>query len=107
MGRIAYALADFVILTSDNSRTESPSAILADILRGMDREKPHVVIEDRREAIRYAIRHAEKGDILLLVGKGHEKYEINADGKHFFDEAALAREAYETSRRKLPPLERY
>lgn len=107
MGRIASALADFVILTSDNSRSESPSAILADILRGMDREKPHAVIEDRREAIRYAIRHAEKGDILLLVGKGHEKYEINADGKHPFDEAALAREAYASSRRKPPPLERY
>ncbi len=107
MGRIASALSDFVILTSDNSRSESPSAILADILRGLDREKPHAVIEDRREAIRYAIQHAAENDILLFVGKGHEKYEINADGMHPFDEAALAREAYEASRRKTPPFERY
>ncbi|MBE6560531.1 MAG: UDP-N-acetylmuramoyl-L-alanyl-D-glutamate--2,6-diaminopimelate ligase [Ruminococcaceae bacterium] len=100
MGRIASSLADFVILTSDNSRSESPSSILAEILAGMDREKPHAVIEDRREAIRYAVRNAGAGDILLFAGKGHEKYEINADGKHPFDEAELAREAYAAFRGK-------
>ena len=94
MGRIASALADFVILTSDNCRTENPAEILSQIRRGMDREKPHIVLPDRREAIRYAIREAGTGDILLFAGKGHEKYEIDAYGKHPFDEADIARRAY-------------
>lgn len=94
MGRIASALADFVILTSDNCRTENPTEILSQIRRGMDREKPHIVLPDRREAIRYAIREAGAGDILLFAGKGHEKYEIDAYGKHPFDEADIARRAY-------------
>ena len=94
MGRIASALADFVILTSDNSRTEDPQTILSQIRRGMDREKPHTVIPDRREAIRYAIREAKAGEILLFAGKGHEKYEIDAGGKHPFDEGEIARAAY-------------
>lgn len=94
MGRIASALSDFVILTADNSRTEDPQAILSQIRRGMDREKPHVVIPDRREAIRYAVREARAGEILLFAGKGHEKYEIDALGKHPFDEAEIARAAY-------------
>ena len=94
MGRIASALADFVILTSDNSRTEDPQTILSQIRRGMDREKPHVILPDRREAIRYAIRQARAGEILLFAGKGHEKYEIDAGGKHSFDESEIARAAY-------------
>ena len=94
MGRIASALADFVILTGDNCRTENPDVILTQIRRGMDREKPHIVIPDRREAIRYAIREAGAGDILLFAGKGHEKYEIDGEGKHPFDEAEIARTAY-------------
>lgn len=94
MGRTASALADFVILTSDNSRSESPQKILADILRGTDKEKPHIVIPDRREAIAYAVLNAQKGDILLFAGKGHERYEINREGKFPFDERETAREAY-------------
>ncbi len=102
MGRIASALADFVIVTADNSRTEDPAAIIAEILRGIDREKPHVVIPDRRAAIRYAIREAVPGDVLLFVGKGHEKYEITAGGKFPFDEADLARRAWSEIRRTDP-----
>jgi len=98
MGRIATALADFVILTSDNSRTESPGAILSAVLGGMDREKPHTVIPDRREAICFAVREAGAGDILLFAGKGHEKYEITREGKRPFDEAAIAREAWDARR---------
>lgn len=94
MGRIASALADFVILTSDNSRGEDREAILAQIRRGMDRERPYVIIPDRREAIRYAVQEAGAGEILLFAGKGHEKYEIDGDGKHPFDEAEIARAAY-------------
>ncbi|MGM9653678.1 MAG: UDP-N-acetylmuramoyl-L-alanyl-D-glutamate--2,6-diaminopimelate ligase [Eubacteriales bacterium] len=94
MGHIASALADRVIVTSDNSRTEKPENILGDILRGIDQARPHTVIPDRREAIRCAVAEARPGDILLLAGKGHEKYEIRADGKHPFDEAEIVRAAY-------------
>ena len=76
MGRIASRLADFVILTSDNCRTESPEQILCDILKGIDKEKPFRVLQDRKKAIEFAIGAARRGDVLLLVGKGHEEYEI-------------------------------
>jgi len=100
MGRIATALSDFVIVTSDNCRTESREKILGEIVRGMDRLKPYTVIPDRREAIRYAVREAGAGDILLFAGKGHEKYEIDATGKHPFDEAALAAEYFSQIRKQ-------
>ncbi len=93
MGRIASKLADFVIITSDNSRSEEPSEIIAEIIRGVDREKPHIVIESRREAIKWAIRNASEGDIILLCGKGHEKYEITKSGKFPFDEISIVKEA--------------
>lgn len=93
MGDIASRLADFVIVTSDNSRNEDADAIIAEIVSGLDLEKPHAVIRDRREAIAYAALCARDGDILLLAGKGHEKYEIDANGKHPFDEAELLRAA--------------
>ena len=93
MGRIASAYADFVILTSDNSRGESRESILRDILKGIDKEKPHLVIADREEAIRTAVSLAREEDILLLAGKGHERYEIS-DGKRIpFDEREILREA--------------
>ena len=84
----------FVILTADNSRSEKPAAILKEILRGLNREKPHTVIPDRREAIVYAIEQARAGEILLFAGKGHETYEITAEGKFPFDEAEIARAAW-------------
>lgn len=95
MGRIAAEMADLVILTSDNSRGEDPEAILREILRGMDRERPHTVIPNRAEAIAYAVETAREGDIILLAGKGHEQYEITRRGRMPFDEAALVRRAAE------------
>ena len=89
MGRIAAEMADFTIITSDNPRGEPPGDILADILRGFDRERPHAVIADRAAAIAYAIEQARAGDIILLAGKGHEQYTIDAEGRHPFDERAL------------------
>ena len=76
MGRIASRLADMVILTSDNCRTEPPDRILCDILKGIDKEKPYRVLVDRQAAIEFAIENARRGDVILLVGKGHEAYEI-------------------------------
>ncbi len=100
MAHIACRLADFVVVTSDNSRGEDPAQIFRDIMRGIDKEKPHVLIPDRGEAIRYAISNARQGDTVVLAGKGHEKYEISADGRHPFDERRIAEEAL---REYFPP----
>ena len=94
MGSIASRLADFVVVTSDNSRSEEPQGIIKEILKGIDKEKEFAVIESRREAIITAIvDYARDGDTVVLAGKGHEDYEISALGKHPFDERAIAREA--------------
>ena len=93
MARAAQEFADSVVITADNPRTEEPDKIFKGILEGIDPEKPYVLIPDRRRAIRYAVCLAGKEDIVLLAGKGHEKYEILADGKHPFDEEQIAREA--------------
>ncbi|MBE6626306.1 MAG: UDP-N-acetylmuramoyl-L-alanyl-D-glutamate--2,6-diaminopimelate ligase [Ruminococcaceae bacterium] len=93
MTRAAQQTADYVIITSDNPRSEDPNEIINDMLRGLDREKPHRIIPNRREAIRHAVSIAEEGDAILLLGKGHEKYEILFDGKHPFDEEAIVIEA--------------
>lgn len=95
MGAIASRLADFVIITSDNSRTEPPLQIIGEIIKGIDRERPHIVIESRREAIIYAVKNAKPGEVLLLCGKGHEDYEINASGRVPFSEADIITEASE------------
>ena len=96
MGKIASERADFTVITSDNSRGEDPEEIIREIMAGFDPSAPHEVIPDRKTAIRTLIGRAEKEDILLLAGKGHEDYEIRADGKHPFSEkeivAELARE---------------
>lgn len=87
MGRIAMELADFVIFTSDNPRTEEPKQIIKDILAGTKKLKtPHKVIEDRRAAIRWAMENAQPGDVILLAGKGHETYQILGKEKVHLDE---------------------
>ena len=86
MGEIATRLGDKIIITSDNSRSEEPSAIIDDILAGIHKESNYTVIVDRREAIAYAVKNAADGEIILIAGKGHENYEIKKDGKHPFSE---------------------
>lgn len=95
MGRVAEELADKVILTSDNCRTEDPKAIIGDILAGMHHPERVCVTVNRRRAIEEAILSAEVGDILLLCGKGHETYEITASGIHPFDERKIVAAALE------------
>ena len=93
MGAIAAKLADFVIVTSDNPRTEQPETIIGDILEGMkDTATPYVAIPDRVEAIHYAMDNARPGDVIILAGKGHEDYqEINH--KHYpMDERVIVAE---------------
>lgn len=99
MGYIASRMADYCIITADNSRTEPTAQIIADIVRGVDRRAHYRVIQDRRNAIRYAIEHARAGDVILLAGKGHEDYEINQNGRVAFDEKAIVQEAVEEFRR--------
>lgn len=86
MGKIASSMADFVIVTSDNSRSEDPSEIIGEIVSGIDGDGHFTVIEDRYEAIEYAIKNARRGDLIFLAGKGHENYEINKDGRRDFCE---------------------
>ena len=93
MGEIAGELADFCILTSDNPRDEDPMAILAEIEEGIRTTKcDYIVIENRREAIRYALTHAEAGDVVVLAGKGHETYQEIMGVKHPFDEKVVVAE---------------
>lgn len=93
MGKIAAELSDFCIVTSDNPRSEDPSKIIDDILVGMEGiSTPYVVVENRKEAIRWALEHSEKDDIILLAGKGHETYQILPTGTIHFDEREVIAE---------------
>lgn len=91
MGEIAERLADVVIVTSDNPRSEDPERILDDIEAGMAR-RDHLRIEDRRAAIEAALALAGEGDVVVLAGKGHETYQIRGTTSYPFDEAAIVRE---------------
>ena len=93
MGKIASECADLTVVTSDNSRSEKKESIIEDIMQGFERSRAHIIIPDRREAIEYAVINAERGDVILLAGKGHEKYEIDSDGKHPFDEREIVSDA--------------
>ena len=93
MGEIASALADMVIITTDNPRTEDPYDIIRDILEGIDKTKKHLIIPDRRDAIRYTVHSARAGDTVVFCGKGHESYEINVCGVMPFDEKKIIQDA--------------
>lgn len=93
MGEISGRLADFSVLTSDNPRLEDPMDILCAIEEGIKRTTgPYVVIENRREAIRYAMQMGQPGDVIVLAGKGHETYQDIGGQKHPFDEKVVVRE---------------
>lgn len=94
MGRLASSLADFTIVTSDNSRSEEPLEIINEILGGMESGAACVVIPAREEAIRFAILNAKRGDLILLAGKGHEEYEITREGRRYFSERELVKDAF-------------
>ena len=92
MGEVSGNMADFTIITSDNPRDEEPAAIMEDIVTGMKKTTgSYVAIEDRKEAIRYAILHAQPGDVIVLAGKGHEDYQEIHGVKHHMDERDLIR----------------
>jgi len=91
MGRIATRYAERVIVTSDNPRSEPPMAIIADILEGAARNC--VVIEDRKRAVREAIVTSERGDIVVVAGKGHETYQEIRGIRHPYSDAQVVRAA--------------
>ena len=94
MGNIAAHFSDYAIVTSDNPRTENPSAIIKDILEGMKGAAiPVKVIENRIEAIKFAVSIAQKDDIIVLAGKGHETYQILNTGTIHLDEREVVSEA--------------
>ena len=89
MARVAEKYSDKIIVTSDNPRNEDPGEIISDILEGLTAPTKRDVIPDRKCAIEYAIKKAERNDIILILGKGHEKYIIDTTGFHFFDEKEI------------------
>jgi len=92
MGAAAAEGSDFVVLTSDNPRSEDPLAIMNDALVGLRRfDVPHVVEPDRATAIHRALQEARAGDIVILAGKGHETYQVLKDRTIDFDDRAVAR----------------
>jgi UDP-N-acetylmuramoyl-L-alanyl-D-glutamate--2,6-diaminopimelate ligase len=93
MGLAAAEASDFVVLTSDNPRSEDPLAIMNDALVGLRRvDVPHIAEPDRAVAIGRALREAREGDIVILAGKGHETYQILKDRTIAFDDRAVAQE---------------
>lgn len=94
MAKAAADNADFLIVTSDNPRNEDPELIIKDILAGLEgTDKPYVTIPDRREAIVWAVKNAQPGDIIVLAGKGHEDYQILKGMKkiHFDEREEVAK----------------
>jgi UDP-N-acetylmuramoyl-L-alanyl-D-glutamate--2,6-diaminopimelate ligase len=90
MGKIGSELSDFVIITSDNPRSENPAAIISEITTGIKSDN-YIIIEDRRDAIKTAIKTAQKDDVIVLAGKGHEDYQvINGKTIHFDEREVVA-----------------
>ncbi len=94
MGEVSSKLADLTVVTSDNPRFEEPEAIIADIVTGIQKaDGKYVTITDRREAVKYAICNAQKGDVIVIAGKGHEDYQEIRGMKYHMDERELIEDA--------------
>ncbi len=97
MGMMASEFSDYVVLTSDNPRSEDPLAIMNDALVGVGRfDTPYIAEPDRASAIRIAIQEARPGDVVLIAGKGHETYQVLKDQTIAFDDRVVAREVLRT-----------
>jgi UDP-N-acetylmuramoyl-L-alanyl-D-glutamate--2,6-diaminopimelate ligase len=97
MGQIAAKYADYIVITSDNPRTEQPELILKDIEEGLTNSSidtgKYELIADRKAAIQKAVEMASPGDVVLIAGKGHETYQDINGVKHPFDDRIVAKEA--------------
>jgi UDP-N-acetylmuramoyl-L-alanyl-D-glutamate--2,6-diaminopimelate ligase len=108
MGAVAGRLSDFVVLTSDNPRSENPDRIIEEIKLGLApapepggpkrQTTPYIANPDRRQAIEQAIRSAKPGDLVIIAGKGHEKYPVIGDRTLAFDDVEAARAALDQRR---------
>jgi len=93
MGEIVASLADTIVITNDNPRSEDPKTIVNEIVSGINDSNITNVILDRREAIQFAIKNANKFDVILIAGKGHESYQIIDNIKYHFDDVKVSLEA--------------
>ena len=95
MAKAAAQFADYLIVTSDNPRDEEPEQIISDVTEGLkDCKVPYETITDRKAAIFHSVKIAEKGDVIVLAGKGHEDYQVLKNNVHIhFDEREVVREA--------------
>ena len=103
MGMVAARLSDVVVITSDNPRGEDPAQIIEEVMRGAEPEARQssariATVIDRGQAIRTAVADASAGDVVLIAGKGHEKYQVIGAITHAFDDVAVARDALGTRR---------
>lgn len=95
MGEIAGNLSDYCIITSDNPRTENPASILDDVEVGMKKTNcEYIKLVDRRKAICHAVEYGQKGDLIVIAGKGHENYQIFADKTIHFDDVEEVKKAF-------------
>ncbi len=92
MGKVASTIADIVIITNDNPRTEDPDSIINDILVGIDQSKKIIIEKDRKLAIIKALELACEKDCVAILGKGHEDYQIIGDKKYHFDDREIVRD---------------
>ena len=95
MGKAASSLADMLIVTSDNPRSEEPLEIIAEIASGIPENYPFEAIVDRRNALRRAVEISESGDIILVAGKGHENYQEIKGVKHHFDDREVLQQLFQ------------
>jgi UDP-N-acetylmuramoyl-L-alanyl-D-glutamate--2,6-diaminopimelate ligase len=104
MGEVASRLSDHLIITSDNPRSEDPLGIIKEIEEGIEDKSgcPYSVIPDRREAISCAIDWARQGDMVIIAGKGHERYQILGDKIFPFDDREVARSYIKEKLSKRP-----
>jgi UDP-N-acetylmuramoyl-L-alanyl-D-glutamate--2,6-diaminopimelate ligase len=99
MGNIATSNSDYAIITSDNPRTEDPNKIIEDIIAGINRDN-YIVVPDRIEAIHKGIDMLHPEDTLLILGKGHENYQIIGTVKHHMDDKEIAKDYIELKKKK-------
>ena len=92
MGAAAARLADLLVLTSDNPRSEDPLAIIREIESGIPAGTPFLVEPDREKAIALGVEHVRSGDILLVAGKGHETYQETREGRRLFSDVGILRD---------------
>ncbi len=92
MGKVASSIADIIIITNDNPRTENPDSIINDILEGIDKSKKIIIEKDRKLAIIKGLESTSEGDCVAILGKGHEDYQIIGDKKYHFDDREVVRD---------------